>query len=269
MIEFAGKTDVGVRGGENEDTIGWDRDRMIWFVADGMGGHANGKLASELAKATLLADDSDKGTDQQLIDAHRAIVAAADSDSDLEGMGSTIVVARIIGRSAEITWVGDSRAYLWRGGELKRLSRDHSFLEVLRAQDVLTEEQIRADPRANLVTQTLGLGDPIPSVTETRLFHGDRILLCSDGLNAELEDSEIAEILAANAEGAVAVVVDELVDRALACGGSDNTSVIVIEYRGAKVITRLRQLVESPWFAILAGAVVAVLLATTWWAATN
>lgn len=269
MVDFAAKTDVGIRGGENEDTIGWDEERRIWFVADGMGGHANGKVASELAKATLLAADPDKGTDLQLIDAHKAIAAAADSDSALEGMGSTIVVARILGRSAEITWVGDSRAYLWRQGELRRLSRDHSFLEALRAQNLLSEEQIQADPRANLVTQTLGLGDPIPSITETPLLDGDRILLCSDGLTSELNDSEIAETLAVNAQRSVDVAVDDLIERALTRGASDNTSVIIVEYRGARTIALLRRVITSPWFAVVAGAVFAVLVATALWAATD
>lgn len=269
MIEFAAKTDVGIRGGENEDTIGWDEEQKIWFVADGMGGHVNGKVASELAKSTLLAADSGKSMDMQLVDAHKAIVAAADADSELGGMGSTIVVARILGNVAEITWVGDSRAYLWRSGELRRLSRDHSFLEVLRAQGLLSEEQIKADPRANLVTQTLGMGDPIPSITETTLRDRDLILLCSDGLNSELDDAEIAESLAANASISIEAAVDDLIERALTSGGSDNTSVIVVEYRGAKTGTLLRRITSSPWFALFAGALLAVLVAAAWWATTN
>jgi len=184
-------------------------------------------------------------------------------------MGSTIVVARISGRSAEITWVGDSRAYLWRRGELRRLSRDHSFLEELRAQNILSEEQIKADPRANLVTQTLGLGDPIPSITETQLRHGDRILLCSDGLNAELEDSEIAETLTANAQLAVEAAVDDLIERALTSGGSDNTSVIIVEYLGAKTGALFRRMISSQWFALFAGALLAVLVAAVWWTTNN
>jgi len=111
---------------------------------------------------------------------------------------STIVVAKLADDLAEISWVGDSRAYLWRKRGLSQISRDHSFHELLRAQNILTEEQIRADPRGNLVTQTLGLGDPMPSITEVSLRYGDWILLCSDGLNGELEDSQIAAILASS-----------------------------------------------------------------------
>lgn len=265
MIRFSAKTDVGIRGGENEDSIGWDEARNIWLVADGMGGHANGKVASELARTALLEGDAEKGIDKQVIEAHCAIVAAADKDSELAGMGSTIVVARIVGHTAEITWVGDSRAYLWRNRELRRLSRDHSFLEVLRAQKVLSEEQIQADPRSNLVTQTLGLGDPIPSIIETTLLDGDRLLLCSDGLNSELDDDEIAETLARHSGDDLGAAVNELIDRAIEKGGRDNTSVIIIEYRGQKLARILASIVGSPWFALLVGASVAVLVSIAWW----
>ncbi len=114
MLEFAGKTDVGVRGGENEDSIGWDVERKMWLVADGMGGHANGQVASDIARTSLLESDPDKSTAAQLVEAHEAIIAAADKDGQLSGMGTTVVLAKVIGQFAEISWVGDSRAYLWR-----------------------------------------------------------------------------------------------------------------------------------------------------------
>ena len=98
MFVFAAKTDAGVREGENEDTIGWDSDRRIWLVADGMGGHANGKVASEIAKSTMLQADQSKETDVQLLEAHRAIAEAAANDDQLSGMGSTIVVVKIVHR---------------------------------------------------------------------------------------------------------------------------------------------------------------------------
>ena len=173
MLEYAAKTDVGSRGGENEDSMGWDLDRNIFLVADGMGGHVSGKTASTIAKRIVLEADSNLSTDTQLVNAHNAIRAAADEDSSLFGMGSTIVVAKVGQRDAEIAWVGDSRAYLWRKNELSQVTRDHSFVELLRAENVLSEEQIRADPRSNLVTQTLGLGEPIPSVEIVRLHSDD------------------------------------------------------------------------------------------------
>lgn len=264
MLNFAAKTDPGKREGENEDSIGWDEERKLWFVADGMGGHAAGKTASEIAKASLLNADTDKPMEEQLVDAHQAIVSAADKNSEFAGMGSTAVVARIVGRTAEISWVGDSRAYLWRRGRLQQISRDHSFIEVLRAQNVLTEEQLRADPRGNLVTQTLGLGDPKPSVITTTLRHGDRILLCSDGLNDEVDDGDMAEVLALHSD--ISEAVDRLVEVALENGGRDNTSVIVVEYSGNRGIAFLWQLLDSRWLPLIIGAVLAVIFALVLWA---
>lgn len=263
MLHFAAKTDPGVREGDNEDSIGWDEDRKTWFVADGMGGHVAGKTASSIARTTILNADPDKPTDEQLLDAHEAIVAAGDADSQFAGMGSTVVVAKIKGRSAEIAWVGDSRAYLWRRGKLQQLSRDHSFIEVLRAQNVLTEEQLRADPRGNLVTQTLGIGDPQPSVINAPLRHGDWVLLCSDGLNDEVEDIQIAEILACHAD--VSAAVDELVSVALKNGGSDNTSVIIVEFKGARTKAYVERILDSRWLPLIIGAILAVIFALALW----
>jgi protein phosphatase len=263
VLEFAAKTDPGNREGENEDSIGWDEARQIWFVADGMGGHAAGKTASEIARSSLLAADPDKPVSDQLVDAHKAIVAAADADSSREGMGSTAVVVRFRGSKAEVYWVGDSRAYLWRRGSLSQITRDHSFLEVLRAQNLLTEEQLKADPRSNLVTQTLGLGDPQPSVSVTPLRHGDWILLCSDGLNDEVGKDEISEILSKHAE--VGPAVDELVATALANGGRDNTSVILIRYGGSRILALWWRLLGSKWLPLIIGAVLAVLFALALW----
>lgn len=264
MLEFAAKTDVGVREGDNEDAIGWDVERKMWLVADGMGGHANGRIASTIAKSSLLESDPDKLTDVQLVEAHQAIVATAAEDDQLSGMGSTIVVAKIVGRSVEISWVGDSRAYLWRNRQLTQLTRDHSFLEILRAQRVLSEEQIVSDPRRNLVTQTLGIGDPIPSTTTLPLRFGDWILLCSDGLNDELEDPQIAESLAANSD--VQSAVDELIDKALKHGGRDNTSIIIVEFKGAKGIGYMWRIMDSRWFPLMIGSMLAVFFALAFWA---
>ena len=263
MLNFSAKTDPGNREGENEDTIGWDESRCVWFVADGMGGHAAGRTASEIACKTLLEADPSAPVSDQLVAAHEAIVEAADRDDALSGMGTTAVVVFFEGSNAEISWVGDSRAYLWRRGELRQLSRDHSFLEVMRAQNLLTEEQLRADPRSNLVTQTLGLGDPQPSVENVALRHGDRILLCSDGLNDEVPDEHIQDILTKHHE--VEPAVNELVATALENGGRDNTSVIVVEYRGGLRIAPLWQVLDSRWLPLIIGAVLAVLFALALW----
>jgi protein phosphatase len=264
MFRFAAKTDVGSRGGENEDSIAWCEERGMWLVADGMGGHVSGKTASQIACRSMLDARQDMPTTEQVVGAHEAIVAAGDADSSLSGMGSTIVVAKVAGNSAEISWVGDSRAYLWRRGSLRQLSRDHSFIELLRAQNLLTEEQIRADPRGNLVTQTLGHGDPSPSIVDIPLRYGDWILLCSDGLNGELDDAEIATILASADD--VEAAVDALIAAAIANGGHDNTSVIIIECKDLSGSGLLWRIIYSQWLPLVAGALLAVIIALLFWA---
>jgi PPM family protein phosphatase len=263
MLKFASKTHPGHRPGENEDAIGWDSERQLWLVADGMGGHASGRTASQVVKSCLLASDANSPMSDRLVQAHAAILEAASEDERLVGMGATAVVATIVARSLKVTWVGDSRAYMWRRGRLSRLSRDHSYVEMLREQKLLSEEQIRGHPHANLVTQTLGHGDPHPSQVTSRLRSGDWILLCSDGLNDELEDEEMADILqrSANVEDAV----DRLVAAALERGGRDNTSVVIVEYEGPRFGTALEALKCAPWLPIAVGACLAVLVAALLW----
>ncbi|MGI9262678.1 MAG: PP2C family protein-serine/threonine phosphatase [Woeseiaceae bacterium] len=263
MLKYFAITDPGNREGENEDSIGWDESRNIWFVADGMGGHAAGSTASDIARKSLLAADPATSVADQLVAAHQAIVDAADQNNALSGMGSTAVVVWFEGSNAEVSWVGDSRAYLWRGGQLRQVSRDHSFLEVMRAQNLLTEEQILADPRSNLVTQTLGLGDPQPSVESVALRNGDWILLCSDGLNDEVAHEQLEDILGKHHD--VEAAVTELVATALDNGGRDNTSVILVEYSGGLRLAPLWRIMDSKWLPLIIGAALAVLFALLLW----
>lgn len=229
-VGFAGVSHPGRARSNNEDVVGWDEGRGLWLVADGMGGHASGEVASGIVRDTLLAETPQEDLRALISDAHRAILETARRDDALDGMGSTVVAVRITGAVGQFVWVGDSRAYLLRGQDLKRVTRDHSFIELLRERDQLTEEQLRNHPNRNVVTQTLGLGEPSPSVVEVSLKPGDVILLCSDGLNDELTDAEIAEVL--RQSGSPELAASSLVDSALDRGGRDNVSVVVLEYRG-------------------------------------
>lgn len=258
MLTFAGQTEVGNRDGENEDAIGWDASQGIWFVADGMGGHVNGRTASAIVRECLLKAPEAEPIADRVLDAHRAIIDAAERDESLTGMGSTVVVARISGSKVEICWVGDSRAYRWRPRGLDRLSRDHSFVELLREQNSLSEEQVRADPRANLVTQTLGHGDPVPARRSETLQNGDRILLCSDGLNDELSDDEIALILREERDAASAVA--RLITTAIEHGGRDNTSAVLVDFGRAGALARFFAGLSSPWVPVIIGTALALLV---------
>lgn len=259
-MRFAARTHPGRRGGENEDSMGWDETQALWFVADGMGGHASGDVASRIVKETLLANAT-LPLSEALDTAHAALLKAAAENPAYNNMGSTAVVVRLGEGHSEIAWVGDSRAYLWRSESLTGMTRDHSFLELLREQQPLSETELRAHPHRNLVTQTIGIGTPNPSVTDVTLRKGDWLLLCSDGLNDELEDGEIAAVLKGHPE--VAASADALIAAALAKGGKDNVSVVLVEYDGPDGVSSrppLRQTVIK-WLPVAVGVLAAFLVA--------
>lgn len=266
---FAGRTHPGRRGGPNEDAIGWDEASNFWFVADGMGGHASGDVASRVVKETLLGEGLTLPLVEAIRKAHESVAAAAKTNSAYDNMGSTIVATRIAERQAEIAWVGDSRAYLWRNGSLSPLTRDHSYIEVLRSQENLSEEQLRAHPNRNLVTRTLGIGTPEPSVAKLPLQRRDWLILCSDGLNDELEDGEIAAVLRMHRQPEAAT--DALIEAALAKGGRDNVSAVVVEYDGPDALgffyamsQKLRRTFPM-MVSILGGVAAATMVAVLWW----
>ena len=260
-MRFAARTHPGRRGGQNEDSIGWNEASGLFFVADGMGGHASGDVASRVVKETLLGNALNLPLRAAVRRAHDEVAQAAADNTAHANMGSTVVAARMSDRHAEVVWVGDSRAYLWRSDALRQLTRDHSYLEVLREQENLSDTQLRGHPNKNLVTQTLGIGTPEPSVISEPLRKGDWMLLCSDGLNDELEDAEIAQIL--RTHGAPDAAADALIAAALARGGRDNVSAVVVEYDGADGVSLMQN--KTLWLAVIGGACAAILLAVLWY----
>lgn len=268
MVQFATHSHAGRVHSDNEDAIGCDAGRGLWLVADGMGGHASGEVASAIVRDSVL-QHADLSLVNAVLAAHRAVVAAAlTDDTRLRGMGSTIVALALRGSDAEVVWVGDSRAYLWRRNDLTLISRDHSYVELLREENALSEADLRAHPQRNLVTQTLGHGDPVPGRAHVRLRARDWVILCSDGLNDELTDDEIAALLrdCRGPDSAAAI----LIDGALARGGRDNVSVVVVALSVDDVPTRRqrvwRHLKPQPWFPAAFGAMLALALGALWWA---
>lgn len=258
-MRVVGDTHPGRVHEQNEDSIGWDLAEGVVFVADGMGGHAAGEVASSIAKQTILERSAAPLTDA-VLDAHRAIVRTASENPAQQGMGSTVVALRLKEDKGELVWVGDSRGYLWRHGALRPLTRDHSFLELLLASKRITEAEARDHPKRNLVTQTLGIGEPAPEREQVSLLPGDWVMLCSDGLNDELTDAEMASILkrAPSAEAAV----KELIEAAVEHGGRDNISVVIVEPDGQTTLARVRGSLRYAWMRIpdaLRPAIVGVL----------
>ena len=262
---FAALTNVGNRGGENEDAVGWSEPDRLWFVADGMGGHAAGQIASGIVKEVLLRDSRETDLAVVALRAHEAVLAAARSREQWRGMGSTLVAARIDEGVCNVIWVGDSRAYLSRKGKLTQLTRDHSVAEELRMEEVLSEAEIQSDPRAKQITRALGQDNAAPSSNRVPLRRGDRIVLCSDGLHDEVSDSAIANLARRHADPNAAAKT--LLEAALESGGRDNISVIVVDYDGPTAPAAMRMdHVTRDFISILIGVAAAVLvILAIWW----
>lgn len=231
MIRSATATDTGRHHDLNEDSLGQDLERSVWLVADGMGGHAAGEVASRVARDTILRSiASGQSLHDATLAAHAAIVGEAETDQARKGMGTTSVLMQIRQGICELVWVGDSRGYLYRKGSLRQLTKDHSFMQMLIDRNHLTEEQARTHPKRNVVTQVLGYSEPVPDAVSCPLETGDTIMLCSDGLYDELTDAEMATLLAQGGE--LQDCVDRLVDAACDKGGRDNISAILVVYEG-------------------------------------
>jgi protein phosphatase len=176
----------------------------------------------------------------------------------MRDMGSTIVVAQIRARSARFAWVGDSRGYLLRQGVLRRVTADHSYLESLLQSGTLSESEARSHPDRNVITRALGMENAQASSSELPLRRNDRILLCSDGLTEELEDSEIEKIL--TQAPTVDSAADELLANALAHGGSDNVTVVVLDYDSGSHWRLLTGRIPPDLFWPIVGGIAAALL---------
>jgi len=231
MIEFGHLTHPGLRRDLNEDTYYGDGELALWLVADGMGGHACGEVASALARETIVREIRQGSSLAHAIRvADEEIIRTSRRRNDSLPMGTTVVAARVQGNRYEVAWVGDSRAYLWRDGALAQLSQDHSVVQEMVAQGNLTAEQARAHPHRNVVTQALGVTDPAHlnvATTTGELRPGMQLLLCSDGLTEEVEDKDIARTLAYD-DAIAQECVDTLVAAALDGGGSDNITAILV-----------------------------------------
>ncbi len=231
MIRSAASTNVGRVHSLNEDSLGAAPEHGVWLVADGMGGHAAGEVASRVARDTMLAQiETGEDLRSATLAAHAAVVQEAAGNEAQKGMGTTSVALQIRGTQCEMVWVGDSRGYLFRSGELTQLTKDHSFMQLLIDRQHLTPEQARTHPKRNVVTQVLGYGDPVPDSVTCALQEGDVLMLCSDGLYDELSDVEIGAIMGAEAD--LQKCVDELVLTACEKGGRDNISTVLVHYDG-------------------------------------
>ena len=226
---YAALTAVGRVRQHNEDAILCCPRFRLWALADGMGGHRCGEVASALALKTLQSLVR-RGDD--LVGAihatHAAILAEAERDASQHGMGTTLVAVRLDGAEFELAWVGDSRGYRVGSSRIEQLTHDHSWVQMMVDAGQLSGEQARSHPRRNVLTQCLGGPGQALEVGRVcgRLDYGELLLLCSDGLTGELSDVQIQQCCAAAAT--LDDMVGELVEAANRRGGKDNISCIVL-----------------------------------------
>jgi serine/threonine protein phosphatase PrpC len=249
--QVAALTDIGRVRQSNQDAFALLNRPRCWIVADGMGGHAGGGIASRVAvDAIAMSIQAGAGSEnEQPVGEHRQlrekILAAAiwkghqairrevERDASLQGMGTTVVVVQIQPvpvPEATLAHVGDSRAYLFRRDVLTPLTRDHSLVEEYRRQGLLTSEEVQIHPLRHVLSRAVGPDPEVePEVSTVALQPDDQLLLCTDGLTKMLTDREIGRILARSDD--VQASCAELVATANRHGGDDNITVVVVRWR--------------------------------------
>lgn len=226
----AAATDVGRVREHNEDSYLVDDTLGLVAVADGMGGHRAGEVASATALDALRVAFGAGSTIEAAVAAANDIVYEQSvADQSLRGMGTTLTAGALgVDGSLSLGHVGDSRAYLVRDGKLERVTTDHSLVDELVRAGELTEEEAEQDPRRSMITRALGL-EPgvVVDLESVMLRDGDRILLCSDGLTSMIREDRIQEIL--TTEPDIEVAARRLIDAANEAGGADNITVLLVD----------------------------------------
>ncbi len=276
-LDYAAITDPGSRGRLNEDAYeiisfniseSDDTPVLLSIVADGIGGHKAGEIASSIAVATIISSikESD-GSDplwvlkSALLEANHSITSEADSDATRRGMGSTVVCALIIDSSLYIASLGDSRIYLIRDKVIQQMSIDHTWVQEALDVGVINSEEAKSHPRRHLIRSYLGSSDPI--TPDLRLYleekenteqakanqglplvPGDKVILCTDGLTDLVADEEILEIL--DTEGSREDHLQKLVDLANLRGGHDNITIVLIQSPGEELFDELEPGPDQP-----------------------
>lgn len=229
MIPYAATTHPGLRRTKNEDNFEADEALGLWVVADGVGGHSNGEVASAIACETIrVAVANGADLEAAVEDAHRAVLGEINSRDAGNNMGTTVVAARVIDSDYQIAWVGDSRAYLY-DGKLRQLTRDHSAVNDLIDSGAITPEQAVNHPQRHALTRSLGVSETNASrvsVVQGQLKVGQQLLLCTDGLTDELSDHAIGNEMGQHQE--LQQQVDSLLAAALANGGRDNLTLAIL-----------------------------------------
>ena len=262
MPSYGSRTDVGLVREHNEDSLAVNPP--LYAVADGMGGHAAGEVASEIAIQTLVANapETPDGDDlaRAVVAANHAVIRAAAEGVGRKGMGTTMTVAMLGGNRLVVAQVGDSRAYLLHEGALQRITRDHSLMADLIERGSITPEEARVHPQRSVITRALG-SDPstLPDIYEMNVSAGDRLLLCSDGLSGMVDDSLIESTMTrvADPQRCAAALVNE----AITAGGYDNVTAVVVDVPSNAEAAIKKQTRKGRFAAIMAALAFVLLIA--------
>jgi PPM family protein phosphatase len=235
-LEYSSVSHPGLTRTNNEDCFLDQPEQGLWLVADGMGGHEAGEVASAIVRDTIKKDTL-QNPQLPLVDAiqhaHSSVLSSAARGIGAPGMGSTVVALKTSTTRYQVAWVGDSRAYLWtptaEGGRLEQISTDHSYVQMLVNSGAITAEEAEFHPEKNIITQCLGMQELARvkvDMIENEWEKDQWILLCSDGLTDEVNDKNIAQILCES--DTCTTAVSQLLQTALKNGGRDNITLQIV-----------------------------------------
>jgi PPM family protein phosphatase len=246
-------SDVGRKRKGNEDALVLNPEQRLYVVADGMGGHAAGEVASKVAVDAIAEFVELTGGNQEITwpfglddsisyegnrlktavrHANTRVIEATRESAEYEGMATTVAAVLVDGDVANLAHVGDSRIYLFSNETIEQLTRDHSWVNEQIENGAISPEQARSHPLRNVVTRALGgRPDLVVDIQSRRMATGDMLLLCSDGLTTMVTDEDIARILR-EADGDVAKAANALVSEANERGGEDNITVVLLKFEG-------------------------------------
>ena len=233
-FECASRTNVGLKRKINEDSLFVDSERGLWAVADGMGGHDSGEVASATVVEALRnlprvenLDELASAAKDALAGANRQLIDLARSSGSQQSIGTTVVGIAIADGDFRCFWMGDSRAYRFRDGYLSRVSRDHSLVQKLIDAGMLSPEDAEHHENANVVTRAVGVSEQVEvDVVSGDAVPGDQFLIASDGLTRVVEDDEIASELQSSPPDQAA---DKLIELVLSRGAPDNVTIVIVK----------------------------------------
>ena len=272
-ITSTGRTHVGMKRSHNEDCLKIYRDENLMVVADGMGGHSSGEVASELSAETLLAFYRSSALDQEMTWPYKynysqsyqenrlrvgielsnyKVYSSMAQDYNLKGMGTTMVAVAFYEDSCSIGHVGDSRVYRWRDGKLQQMTEDHSLLNdyIKMRPEGMTPEEIEAFPHKNIIVRALGMKENVQvDVLTEKLCVGDLYLLCSDGLSGMISDSEMNQIIseAVKKKMSLDLICERLIQEANKNGGTDNITVLLALVEDQQSSDQLAEDIAPSW----------------------